>query len=248
MDTHDEKGTDMEHDLGPVYAAEQAVDRALALRTARRPDSMSYHRNTTRMHWRDTATGTKADLTITENAGVAEIAISLTMTPSIVGCTITVDRIEASEMLDRIAAAFPSPIGRILWDEEKDRYDNSVSIAILPGGRRLRIVRHERKKPWHSITRSTVYRSKGSFVRIEKRMGRDDTCYDDLKVAGYRMCWGDGELGPVEQNPAGPDLKSRIDEMAMHQDDENAILCVLTAIVDVDDLWEVRDVAPRLAA
>lgn len=238
----------MEHDLGPKHAAEKAVDHRLALLLALRPNSTSWKGSTTDMRWRSKDGLTAAHIHISDEDDAVRIGVTITSPERDDTATLRPDRVEDAPILERLAELFPSPIGRILWNEEKDRFDNSVSIAILPGGRRLRIVRHAPKKSWHRTFRSTVYRGKGSFVRIEKTNGRNDCCYDDLKVAGYGMCWGDGELGPVEQNAAGPDLQERIERYAMHQDDENAILCVLSAIVDQDGLWEVREVAPRLAA
>lgn len=239
----------MQQDLGPLYAAEQAVERRLALLIARRPDSTAWKGSTTDMRWRS-ADGLSAVLIhISEDAeSIVRVGFTVTTPTTDETAVIGPDDIDTAPILDRVASLFPSAIGRILWDEERDRFGNSVSIAIMPDGRRLRMVRHERTKPWHAITRTTVYRGRGSSVRIEKRNGRNDCCYDDLKVAGYSMCWGDGELGPLEQNAAGPDLRERIEAHAGHKDDENAILCVLTAIVDVDALWDTKEVKPRLAA
>lgn len=239
----------MQQDLGPMYAVEKAVERRLALLLGERPHSQCWKASTTDMRWRS-GDGLNAVLIhISEDAGATiRVGVTITSPSGDESAVITAGEVETAPVLERVAALFPSEIGRILWNEETDRFGNSVSIAILPDARRLRMVRHEPKKPWHSIVRTTVFKGRGTSVRIEKRNGRNDCCYDDLKVAGYSMCWGDGELGPLEQNPDGPDLRERIERYASTQNDENAILCVLTAIVDVDAVWHVKEMEPRLAA
>lgn len=244
----------MPSDLGIAYDTEVAVERTIALALGRRSNWKEYKKNSTSLGWHSPDRSCSALVQILE-ASDRRVTIHITVTSpdmetkAVLGQYEFVGKFELEEpAFTRLAEMFPAPIGRILWNVEKDRYDNSVSIALLPGGRRLRIVHHTPKKPWHRTVRSTVYRGHGSFTKIERTSARNDCGLDRLTVSNYGMAWGDGELIDVEENPKGPSLAARIRTFASNEDVENGALAVLTAIVDIDDLWETRETAPKLAA
>jgi hypothetical protein len=235
-------------EASPMHAAEIAVKRTLASALTAKPHGESFSSKGVDMRWRSADGLTAALVHIAEHDEGVRVGVTITSPERDDTAVLRPERIADAPILERLAELFPSPKGRILWNDEKDGWGNEVSIILLPDGRRLRMVRHEPKKPWHRTVRSTIYRGRGNFVRVSSTAGRNDCCYDELVVAGYAMLWGDGEIGPFTNAENGPDLEALVTTECAHQGTENAILTVLGAIVDVDAVWETKDVAPRLAA
>lgn len=235
-------------EASPMHAAELAVKRTLALAISAKPHGECLSSKGIDMRWRSADGLTAALVHIAEHEADVRVGVTLTSPDADHTAVLKVDDVPDAPILALLARWFPSAKGRILWNDEKDRWDNEVSIILLPDGRRLRMVRHAPKKAWHRTVRSTIYRGRGSFVRVVTTAGRNDCCYDELTVAGYGMLWGDGEIGPFTNADKGPDLETLVTTECVHQNTENAILTVLGAIIDVDDVWETKEVVPRLAA
>lgn len=235
-------------EASPMHAAELAVKRTLASALTAKPHGESFSSKGIDMRWRSADGLTAALIHIAEHDVGVRVGVTLTSPEEDHTAVLKPEEVAEASILRTLARWFPSAKGRILWNDQKDNWDNEVSIILLPNGRRLRMVRHAPKKPWHRTVRSTIYRGRGSFVRVVSTAGRNDCCYDELSVAGYKMLWGDGELGPFTNAEKGPDLEQIVTSTCWHQDQENAILTVLGAIIDVDEVWETKEVAPRLAA
>lgn len=242
------------HDaLSARFQAERSIGHALATLLARKPNGSCIEggaAGATTMNWTDRLVdGSRATVTIVGlEDGRHSISIRVSGNGKSAHATdLDSDSAAGSDAMRLLAELFPSPIGRILWNEQTDRYGNKVSLALLPGGRTMRIVHHEPKKSHHRRRRSTIYRGKGSFVRLETYNPSSDCEYTTLDIAGYELCWGDGELGPLGQNDAGPDLRTMIEAHASHEDDEAAIMTILCGIASCDAVWETKEVAALAA-
>ena len=88
------------------------------------------------------------------------------------------------------------PLGIINYRCRKDKYNNDVSEILMADGRKYNMVHH-------SYTYATIYAGRNKFSRVRNNIPRNDCVVTTLDVGGYKIEWGDGDVGEVSSNPKG---------------------------------------------
>lgn len=133
------------------------------------------------------------------------------------------------------------PDGYIDWHATIDKFDNSVSTVFLRGQDHYYKLVHFTPL-YREKQRAHLYGGRNKFFRIEWFEPQSDTKASWIKMAGYQMGWGDGDVLYCDGRPEGrPDFTDKL-SVILDNDFELFIVTILRAIKDLP-FWESKPLA-----
>lgn len=120
---------------------------------------------------------------------------------------------------------------------EKDKYGNEVSIITLADGRTYRMVHYTPRGRY--TQNATIYAGRGKFMRLHTHYTDNDCQVNSFRLGDYRISWGDGDPVAVASVGDVPNLDDLL--YTLREDDDNAIIAILTAVGENNAVWSYRD-------
>jgi len=129
-------------------------------------------------------------------------------------------------------------------NEEKDKWDNLVTILERCDGKKFRMVHHS--KPFHKKQHYTIYEGRNRFIKVTICETPKDTQEDYVRAHRYTVFWGDGDNGGIDLDEdilIGDWDDKLLQEKLKNISDNRYFEVILTVLnfVDSSETWQSKE-------